>query len=437
MKPVAKKQMAYPDADVGGLEFRVSGDGRKTWSFRYRTRGGGRQGRVTLGVFSDIFDLDMARREARKARVIVDDGGDPAEVFREEKQKARSEPLRTFDDLAQAYFTATEKGRYRPSGSVKRASSLKNEKAVYDLHIKPTFGKVRPETITRAMVKSALEDMLDRGVKSQANKAQAIIRQMLTFAVDDRLRLPMNPLVGMAPVAPENKRARIYTDAELRAIWAGILNPAALHIPEAKAAVRRDGDKVFVGAAMRILIQLAAVLLQRRTEVAGMMVSEVDLENGVWIIPEERMKTRRPHAVPLSPFAVGLIKEALALTEGRDRSNNAFVFQSRAKPDQPINGPSVNNALGNVLLALGIENGTVHDLRRTGSTVMTSERLNVSPFIRSKVLGHVDNGGGSSVSTLHYDANSYLAEKRRALEAWEELLLKIVEPKDAPSEGAA
>lgn len=34
--------------------------------------------------------------------------------------------------------------------------------------------------------------------------------------------------------------------------------------------------------------------------------------------------------------------------------------------------------------------------------------------------------GGAAVSVMHYDANDYVAEKRRALEGWENLLLKIV-----------
>ena len=66
---------------------------------------------------------------------------------------------------------------------------------------------------------------------------------------------------------------------------------------------------------------------------------------------------------------------------------------------------------------------------------MTSERLGVMPFIRSKVLGHIDHGGGSSVSATFYDANDYIADKRRALEAWERLLLEIVG--ETPGEGDA
>ena len=376
-------------------------------------------------MFSAAFDLEKARRDATKARVQVDEGVDPAETLREEKQRARSEPIKTFDDLAQQYFTATETGRYRASGRVKRASTLANEREVYRIHIQPTFAKVRPETVTRAMVRDALETMLNRGVTSQANKAQAIMRQMLAFAVDDRERLGVNPIAGMSAMVAERARTRVYADGELKDVWRGICHPESLAIPAELAARRRAGSKVFVGPAMRLLIQLAILLLQRKGEIAGMARSELDLEHGVWLIPEGRMKTRRAHAVPLSPVVVELIREAIALTDGLANSTSKFVFPSRVR-EQPISGPSINNALGNVLLALGIENGTVHDFRRTGSTRMTSERLNVSHHIRSQVLGHLDSGGGSSVSATHYDSNSYMDEKRRALDLWQALVLDLV-----------
>ena len=101
-------------------------------------------------------------------------------------------------------------------------------------------------------------------------------------------------------MAPEKPRARIYTDAELAGIWNGILHPEALRAPAELAEKRRDGESVYVGPAVRITLQLAMLLLQRRGEIAGMEIPELDLENGAWLIPAERMKNNRPHTVPLS-----------------------------------------------------------------------------------------------------------------------------------------
>jgi hypothetical protein len=80
-----------------------------------------------------------------------------------------------------------------------------------------------------------------------------------------------------------------------------------------------------------------------------------------------------------------------------------------------------------IISALGLPPASPHDLRRTGSSALTSERLGVSPFIRSRILSHTtETGGGASVSSRHYDVNTYAQEKRRALRAWEDLVLEIV-----------
>jgi integrase len=417
VSPTEGRQVAYPDLDVRGLELRVSGDGRKTWSYRYWARTG-RRGRVTLGVHSREFGLSEARVAARKAQVSVDEGGDPAMARRVAKIEAAAEHIKSFGDLAAAYFADTEKGRYRP----KRASSLTNERNVYRVHIERALARLPLESINRRLIKGTLMRMLDSGVTSQAVRAQAVIRQMLAYAVSEE-RLQVNCIVDMAPVAPAKARLRVYSDSELKAIWNGVENPEALVLPEAIAAKRRDRGEVQMSRSMRMAIQLAIVLLQRRCEVLGMAKSELDLARGLWTIPAERMKGKRTHVVPLSSWAVELIQEAIDLAEAR---SSPYVFPGKNRPNQPMRGPSMNWAFNTVLWALQIEDGTVHDLRRTGSTLMTSERLSVSPFIRSKVLAHYDAGGGAQVSATRYDANSYVREKRSALEQWQGLLRRIV-----------
>ena len=77
--------------------------------------------------------------------------------------------------------------------------------------------------------------------------------------------------------------------------------------------------------------------------------------------------------------------------------------------------------------ATNIPSATPHDLRRTGATNLTSERIGVSRFIVSKVLAHSgDTGGAAAVTGQHYDLNDYFSEKRKALDAWAAVVLKIV-----------
>lgn len=94
---------------------------------------------------------------------------------------------------------------------------------------------------------------------------------------------------------------------------------------------------------------------------------------------------------------------------------------------------SLTHAMARVTRALNIPNATVHDLRRTMSSAMTSERLKISPFIRSLILAHAATGGGAAVSSVHYDVNEYVSEKRDALDRWARLLMSIVGESQAGS----
>lgn len=423
------------DEKTPGLCLRVSPTS-KTWVYRYRTLDG-RQPRLTLGTYSSKHGLAWARDEVEDLRPIIRKGGDPASARRRAKAEAKAQPLKTFDDLADAYMKACETGEWKPRNKRKRQRTLDDEHGILKRHVRPALGALRLEDITRADVRRFLRSMTAAGIGAQTNRTHALIRQCFAYAISEE-RLPHNPATGFAPLAVQTARVRVLSDAELKALWAALADPSELRLPP-KPGEADDGERVSVGRPVRIILQLATLLLQRRGEVAGMRLDELDLERGLWLIPAERMKGGVAHMVPLPPRAVELIKEALKIADSAaehraakgDKAanlpNSRPVFPSPRDPAKAVLANSVTHAMKELTLALGIEGISPHDLRRTGSTALTSERLGVSPFIRSKVLGHrADAGGGAAVSMIHYDANEYLTEKRRALEAWEGLLLQVV-----------
>ena len=266
--------------------------------------------------------------------------------------------------------------------------------------------------------------MTKAGIGARANKAHAIIRQICAYAIAEEL-LEVNPAMGLPQPADQKARARVLTDDELTRWWSTLQRwPNDLRLPPKEG--EQEGEQVTIGRPMRIALQLATLLLQRRGEIAGMAMSELNLAEATWLIPGERTKNGKPHLVPLPPRAIELIKEAIVLGKAGRKEPPPYVFPSRHKANCPFRADSLSHAMKELTAALGVENATPHDLRRTGSTALTSERIGVSPFIRSKVLGHTsDSGGGSAVSAAHYDANTYAGDKRRALEAWEDLMLEI------------
>lgn len=419
----AGQRLELWDEQTSGLCLRVSAQGKKVWIYRYRTLDG-RQPRLTLGDYSERHGLKWAREEVEELRVRVRKGDDPAGERKLARAQAQNEPLKTFNDLAAAYFVACEKGHYRPRRKQKRERTIKAERGIIRRNVERSLGGLRLDDIGRAEIRKVLNDMLDRGIGAQTNQTHAVIRQVFAYGVHTE-RVAINPAAAIEKPAAGAPRTRVLTDKELAEFWAALAAlPIDLRLP-AKPG-QEKGAKVYVSRAMRIALQLATLLLVRRNEVAGMRRSELNLEERIWLIPGERMKSGAPHLVPLPPRAVALIKEALVLSEAVTGETPDPVFPSPWAPAKAIRPDSVTHAMVNILAALGMKPASPHDLRRTGSTALTSERCGVTPYIRSKVLGHRDAGGGAVVSVVHYDTNDYVSEKRRALEVWEDVLLGVV-----------
>lgn len=397
-----------------GLCLRVTGRGAKTWIYRYRTPDG-RQPRFTIGKMPAI-SLKDARERALELDRDVALGGDPATVRRAARVEAQ-DAIRTFDDLAEAYFAACASGEWKPKGKRKKAHVIEGEKDRIRLHVQPVLGKLPYGAVTRPDVKALLRAMIAKGIGTQTNLTQAIIRQIYNFAISDDLVL-VNPATGFAPFADSVPRSRIWSDEELISLWAVLDDPTGL--------VDEEGRPIQVSEAMRIAIKLLAMLGQRRTEVIGMERRELDFGAKTWLVDAKRMKGSKAHMVPLPETANPLIQRAIQIADSDRAEPSAFVFPTDRKVDRAVHPASVTHALTRLKVGLGIKGPTVHDLRRTMSTNMTSERCGVTPFIRSKVLGHIDAGGGAVVSSVHYDFNTYIVEKRRALRAWCALLMKIV-----------
>ncbi|WGM48617.1 Prophage integrase IntS [Brevundimonas sp. NIBR10] len=406
------------DDKVKGLCLRTSANGTQTWVYRYRFKG--RQPRFTIGR-GDI-GVQEARRRARDVQVRIDKGEDPAG----ERRRTRADdaaPLRTFNDLADLYERQCASGDWRPMNKTKRQRTLDDEKAILLRHVRPTLGKLGYAEITRQDVKACLRKMTKKGITAQTNRAHAVTRQVFAFAIAEDL-VAVNPATGFPLLAEEKPRVRIYRDDELAALWAVLSDPSEV--------VDATGDPVRVGEAVRIAIKLAMMLGQRRNEIAGMAVAELDLSAKTWLIPGERMKGGRAHMVALPDDALPLIRRALEIANTDVTVPAVYVFPTRLHEDRAILPNSLTRALRKFTEALKIEGATFHDIRRTVSTNLTSERIGVTPFIRSKVLGHQDAGGGAVVSSTVYDSNTYLAEKRRALTAWANLLLEIVGERARP-----
>lgn len=189
-----------------------------------------------------------------------------------------------------------------------------------------------------------------------------------------------NP-VGDTAKRPERARERVLSRDELKAIW---------------HATDEPGDH-------NAIVRLLLLTGQRRQEVGGMSWPEVDLEKAVWTIPSERTKNRRVHEVPLSPLAMDVLAGLMG------RFDRAFVF---GIGNGPFSGWS--RAKARLDRKSGVQNWTLHDLRRTFVTEMAE--IGVQPHVIEAIVNHT-SGHKAGVAGV-YNRAVYAREKRSALDRW-------------------
>jgi integrase len=157
---------------------------------------------------------------------------------------------------------------------------------------------------------------------------------------------------------------------------------------------------------------------QRRTEVASMRWSDVDLGAATWLLKAGHTKAERAHLVPLSA-------PMLALLDALPRLGD-FVFTNDGETH--LSDYAKRKARLDTFIAAGgdpLPPWTLHDLRRTVATHLV--RLGVSMEIVGRVLNHAVSGVTAKVYALH----EYEPEKRSALDRWAAELMRAVEGKSA------
>jgi integrase len=405
------ERATYQDGQVTGLELRVGAGGMKSWSLRYRTKGG-RRCRLSLGSYPNT-GLGDARAKAILALSRVLEGKDPAEEKKEEKIAAR-DAERTIGDLADMFFASTE-------AQLRKASTNQHEEGVWRNHIRHRIGRRPVSDLRRVEVRGLIRDVATASGPRTANYAQAVLRRIYNFAIREEM-VEINP-AQFRQLFKHQSRERVLTPSELARLWAAF---------ERGKAERGLG----FSEPTAITLQLCSTTLQRSGEVIGIHSSEIDWKTLSWTIPAARSKNKRSHHVPLSRLSAQLVRRALVLASVADDDESDIdkplpkaaaryvgpLFPS-VDPDVSTDRHVITRAMNRACTKMKIEDATPHDLRRTGASMLASERCGVRGEVIARILNHTPLG---SPVTQVYNRYDYAAEKRAALELWGQTILDIV-----------
>jgi integrase len=381
VKPPKSGRAEYFDALLPGFALRVTDNGAKSYCAFYRL--GGRLRRYTIGNAEKI-SLDVARQLARDAFEAAAQGRDMAAKKKADRQAAPAPALpRLFETQAREFFKRHVEGQ----------RSAKQTKAIIEQDLIGAWAGRLVTDIGRADVNDLLDKFQDKGHDRARNRRLGIIRRMFEWFIE-RGVAEINPAERIKNLK-ENKRQRVLTDDELRAIW----NAA--------------GSMSKPGAAFVKLLMLSG---QRRTEVAALEWPEIDEAAKLWTIPGEKYKTNLPHLVPLAAPVLALLGDL-----PRFKNGNGLPFAlTTTAGKRPLADFSALKA--DVDKHSGVTGWTFHDIRRSVRTRLS--QIGINSDVGERVLGHVP-GGVRGI----YDRHDFLDEKRNALDLWARTLQAIVEKK--------
>lgn len=379
-KPAEKP---YKVSDSKGLYLYVQPSGSKLWRLAYRFNG--KQLTLALGAYgkgADEVSLEAAREAMRKAKALLKEGIDPGQQRKLDKITAATAAADTFNILADEYIDKLEReGKHAPQ-------TLEKTKWLIGL-ARPDLGNRPISQIMAPEVLATLRKVEARGKLETARRMRSTLSRVFRLAIWTARGTadPCEALAGALTTPPDNHFSAVTKPDEfgalLRAVWG------------------YQGQPEVVAA-----LKLMAYLFPRPGELRQAEWSEFDLDKAVWMIPEARMKMRRPFAKPLPTQAVAILRDLHKLN-----GDIPLVFPGIRSRRRSISENTLNAALRRI--GYTKEQATAHGFRSTASTMLNESDKWAPDWIEVE-LSHKD---GDRVRGI-YNRADYWEMRAKMLQWW-------------------
>lgn len=362
--------------DGDGLYLWVYGDGRKYWRLRYRLCD--KEKSLSLGVYPTI-GLSKARKSAQAERDKLASDRDPSAERRTKKLRDKLSTANSFEAVAREWY-----GKQLHTWVAHHADDVLRR---LEKNIFPHIGKQIIGEIEAPELLYAVRVIEKRGSYDLAHRVLQVCGQVFRYGVaTGRCKRDPSPDLRGA-LTPHKKR-----------------NQAAVSPEELPALIRAIATYDEIGDKQtRLALQLLALTFVRTNELIGALWSEFDMENGLWLVPAERMKMRTAHVVPLSDQSLAILDE-LKIIAGDSR----FLLPGR-NPEKPIS----NNTMLFALYRLGYKGKmTGHGFRAVASTMLNETGFRSDVIERQ--LAHCERNEIRGA----YNRAEYLPERKVMMEWW-------------------
>ncbi|QLN20081.1 tyrosine-type recombinase/integrase [Escherichia coli] len=384
LKNLKPQEKLYKVSDRDGLYVAVLTSG--SVSFRYDYRINGRRETLVIGQYGrDGISLAEAREELIAAKKLLKSGQSPAAAKRDGIKKIRG--AETFSVHTDSYMKHV----------ILADSTRAMKQAVIDRDILPVLGNKMMAEITTSMVRDLCDRIVERGGRATAIQAREIISSIYRYA-NDRGHGLFNPAsdIKASSIATFKPRERCLQPEEI-----GILFRAL--------------DTVSTFPTLRLAVRLILITMVRKSEFTNATWKEIDFKKWTWTIPAERMKGSRAHVIYLPRQAQDLMVGLQMCAGGSD-----YLLPGRYTSSKPLSNAALNSVIDRAVAAAtdageAISDLTVHDLRRTASTLL-HEAGYPSDWIE-KALAHEQKG----VRAV-YNKAEYARQRAYMLQQWADMI---------------
>ncbi len=345
------------------LYIQANKSGRRRWVYRYRSRVDGKLKQFDLGEFGKARDgklsIAEARKQARTYRLVADPKHEfevALEALREQQSGTKAVP--TFAECRKQYIDIRQADWKNAKHQAQWTSTLRT-------YVEPVFGDVAVNEVTAEHVLAALQPHWHEKTETMT-RVRCRIGKILDWAASPtrRYRSGPNPAAWegnlehelASPTKLKRKRFRHHPALPYSQMHEFMTELRTVDSTSARA--------------LEFLVLTAA----RTNEVRMMEWSEVDLDRQLWVVPSHRMKTERPHRVPLSDAAI-------AVLEGQLGQHDKLVFPG-ARHNRPLSNMAMLEQLRGMREAV-----TVHGFRASFKT-WTAEKTPFPRLVVEAALSH-------------------------------------------------
>jgi integrase len=380
IKALKSKTARYMVSDGRGLSLDVLPSGKMSWLYRYRLNG--KYGKTSLGYYPDL-PLKSARGKRDELARQVAEGRSPALEAKLARAGLATNP------------TVKEFGeRYYKEQVVPNRKNPKDIRRYLDNEIYPAFGETTLKEVNALDVQALVYRKRDNGRIAAAMQLRNVIKQMFSYAIETQL-VTINPatMVATRYIGKTRKRSRVLTPNEIRLYLRTVY----------QSNIRRQ---------FKLALHIILLTLSRKSELLLARWEHVNFDAGEWLIPEENAKNGKPHIVYLSTQVAEMLRELKALAGSSD-----LVLPGRSSLARPFAANALNKAIDG--LALDMNPLTIHDLRRTGATLLTENGFNKD--VIEKSLSHEPVG-----IRAVYIVAEFAEQRKKMLQWWADYVNGIV-----------